>query len=479
LEALVVAKSGMKSDQPSPESSMVVSKKWCVIFELIEAGQYKRAAGMLHDLVRTPSSEELSEDGDYHILSAAIQICLACRQCQEELEWHQMAYQETLIRAGELKGQLEALLDEIVEIPPTASASVETTPSAPSQITQELSEWWGRLRAAWAALAGEQATQYSPSELPLVGLEAPTDAAGDMSKSPACVQEKAISPHNHIAHQSKLSTQSFESSTSIQPKKDTVVVLSGAPSLVVFCLGPFRVFQNEQLIPSWNGQKSQGIFKYLISVEGKPVAKDVLMDIFWPEANLASARRNLHQAIYSLRQTLRRIQPDYSHVLFESDTYFLNPEMDIWCDFMEFEQRWKAGKRCKARNNVADAVIEFGIAESLYIGDFLEEDLYDEWPKMKREYLRVSYFDLTDTLIEYHLSRSEFTAASAICRKVLARDNFREQVHRFLIECYLAQGQRHLALQQYHLCIKMLRDELDLEPTEATLALYRRIMMAE
>jgi DNA-binding SARP family transcriptional activator len=475
LEALVVAKSGMKSDQPSPELSMVASKKWCVIFELIEAGQYKRAAGMLNALLRTPSSEELSEDGDYHILSAAIQICLACRQCQRDLEWHQMAYQETLIRAGELKGQLEALLDEIVEIPPTPSASVEITPSAPSQMAQELSEWWGRFRKAWEVLAGEQTNRESQSELPLDGLEAPMDASGDVSKSLASVPENAISPHSHIANQSKTSSQSCEPSTSIQSKKDTVVGISGAPTLVVYCLGPFRVFQNEQLIPSWNGQKSQGIFKYLISMKGKPVAKDVLMDIFWPEADQASARRNLHQAIYSLRQTLRRIQTDYSHVLFESDTYFLNPEMDIWCDFMEFEQRWKAGKRCKAQNNVADAVIEFGIAESLYIGDFLEEDLYDEWPKMKREYLRVSYFELTDTLIEYHLSRSEITAASALCRNVLARDNFREQVHRFLIECYLAQGQRHLALQQYHLCTQILKDELELEPTHETLALLSRI----
>jgi DNA-binding SARP family transcriptional activator len=124
---------------------------------------------------------------------------------------------------------------------------------------------------------------------------------------------------------------------------------------------------------------------------------------------------------------------------------------------------------------LTEANVEYGIAESIYQGDFLEEDLYDEWPRAKREYLRVIYLEITERLIKNHLLRSDYTAASVLCRKVLNRDNCQEQVHRLLIQCYLAQGQRHMALRQYQTCVETLRKELEIEPTAATIALYKEI----
>jgi DNA-binding SARP family transcriptional activator len=43
------------------------------------------------------------------------------------------------------------------------------------------------------------------------------------------------------------------------------------------------------------------------------------------------------------------------------------------------------------------------------------------------------------------------------------------------MRCYLAQGQRHLAIRQYQSCVEVLKQELDLTPSEETLALYQRI----
>jgi DNA-binding SARP family transcriptional activator len=43
------------------------------------------------------------------------------------------------------------------------------------------------------------------------------------------------------------------------------------------------------------------------------------------------------------------------------------------------------------------------------------------------------------------------------------------------MRCYLRQGQRHLALRQYHLCVEALEQELDVPPMPATVELYRQI----
>ena len=250
---------------------------------------------------------------------------------------------------------------------------------------------------------------------------------------------------------------------------------SNAPSLVVYCLGPFRVYQNDRLITSWSGLKGLSIFKYLIANEGRPIAKEVLMDVFWPDMDIEATRRNLHQAIYSLRQTLRHRIPDFQHILFRNDRYEFNPEMELWIDFVELEHHAKAGKRHEVDGNIVAAMAEYGIAEGLYQGEFLSEDLYETWPLTQRERLRTTYLEAADRLSAYYQQREEHTATIAICQKILSHDNCYETAHRRLMESYLAYGQRQLAIRQFHVCVETLRSELDIIPSEKIEALYRRI----
>ena len=199
------------------------------------------------------------------------------------------------------------------------------------------------------------------------------------------------------------------------------------------------------------------------------------MDVLWPDAVPDAARRNLHQAIYSLRQVLRQRHPDFPHIQFENDCYLLNPAMGLWLDFVEFEKHVQAGQRFEANGQFAEAMAEYGTAEALYQGDFLEEDLYEDWPRVQRDHIRNIYFDLANRLSGYYVQQGEYHAAIALCQKVLAQDNCHEEAHRRLMRCHLAQGQRHLAVRQYQTCMEALREELDLTPAEETVDLYRRI----
>jgi DNA-binding SARP family transcriptional activator len=273
----------------------------------------------------------------------------------------------------------------------------------------------------------------------------------------------------------------FGRGASRQIPQDETPILSveaSTPSLVLYCLGPFRVYQNDELITSWNGLKGQCILKYLVTQGRRPVTKDILMDLFWRDADPEAARRNLHQAIYGLRQTLRRGHPDFQHIQFENDCYLLNPEMGIWLDSTEFEKHVQAGRRLETAGSLAEAMMEYGIAEGLYQGDFLEEDLYEDWPKVRREHIRTAYLDIAGRLSKHYIQQGEHTAAIALCQKILVRDNCHEEAHHRLMRCYLAQGQRHLAVRQYQTCTETLKEELDLTPSEETTALYRHIIAA-
>ena len=423
---------------------------WRTAGELLRAGQYQRGAELLHEA--QVASEKAGDAILADILAAARRISLALATCQAEVEWHRQAHEDAGTRERELKQQLHAILNavsgrerpetrEVLSAVPTAELS---QPQLSTSKSVERPSLWQRIQSL---LRRGPLPRPPERKLPVVSTEAPTSPSAEKTKMPAA-------PPVVKEEERRL------------------------PSLVVYCLGPFRVYQNDQLIRDWTGLKGQCILKYLVAHRGRPIAKDILMDVFWRDADPEAARRNLHQAVYCLRQTLRRGQSNFQHIQFENDCYLLNPEMDIWLDFEEFERHIQAGRRLEAVGQLAEAMAEYGIAEGLYQGDFLEEDLYEDWPSLQREHIRNMYMNIADRLSEHYVQQGEYTAAIALCRKVLAQDNCYEAAHRRLMQCYLAQGQRHLAVRQYQTCVEALKEELDLAPSEETVTLYRHITTA-
>jgi DNA-binding SARP family transcriptional activator len=54
------------------------------------------------------------------------------------------------------------------------------------------------------------------------------------------------------------------------------------------------VYLDDQPIEDWPSSKGKSIFKYLVAHRERPVAKEVLMEVFWPGARPDAARNNLN-----------------------------------------------------------------------------------------------------------------------------------------------------------------------------------------
>ena len=65
--------------------------------------------------------------------------------------------------------------------------------------------------------------------------------------------------------------------------------------------------------------------------------------------------------------------------------------------------------------------------------------------------------------------------AISVCKKILEKDNCREDIYRRLMECFYGSGHRDRAIKIFRKCTKSLKTELEVEPTAATIQLYRRI----
>lgn len=260
------------------------------------------------------------------------------------------------------------------------------------------------------------------------------------------------------------------------------------PNLVflrAYCLGNFEVHLNEKRLDKWSSLKAKSLLKFLISRRGKPVAKDVLIEMLWPNCSTEVGSNNLKSTIYALRQVLRQggLNDDnrttYPFVQFSEARYMLSPQLELWVDVDEFEQIWMAGQRLEKQCDIEGAAKQYQLAEELYRGDYLEDEPYSEWTLLRREALKDVYLAILGKLASISFKANDYDNCIMYSQKILVKDSCHEEAYRRLIRCYVRLGQRNRAQQWYNLCAATLKRELDSMPDHETISLYHQLLNQE
>jgi DNA-binding SARP family transcriptional activator len=247
------------------------------------------------------------------------------------------------------------------------------------------------------------------------------------------------------------------------------------PTLDVYLLSPFRVFVNDHAIDEWPNIKGKAIFKYLVLHRAQPVSRDVLMNVFWPEADADAARNNLNVAMHGLRKALAQADPSYAYVLFRQGSYSFNPTLQMWVDAEAFSDRLNVAHVAEERGEIDRAVAAYRVAQAIYLSPLLAEDRYDDWLLPQRQGLEDSLHRLLTRLSSHYFEQQQWDECVAVCSRMLEADRCNEEAHRTLMRCYSHQGHTHLALRQYHFCVDALARELNLIPSPHTVALFQQI----
>lgn len=245
-------------------------------------------------------------------------------------------------------------------------------------------------------------------------------------------------------------------------------------TLSVHLLGSFVASVDDMPITKWRSQRGQAVFKYLLAHRQTTTPRELLVDLFWPHADAHAGRNNLNVALHGLRKDLSTAT-DVAIVIFESGGYRISSDLKIWLDVEEFERHVEAGQSLERVGVIELARAEYEAAISVYNGDYLADDMYEEWPIVDRVRLRSTYLDTLDTLSQMYFGRGDYGESVRLCKLMLSRDGCREDAHRRLMLCYSRLGQQRLAVQQYQTCVEILRAELDVEPEPATISLYGQI----
>lgn len=249
--------------------------------------------------------------------------------------------------------------------------------------------------------------------------------------------------------------------------------------LEIFTLGRFLVRRGEQLFTEDAGRSRQvwKLFKYLFTYRSRATHPELLMEALYHDEEPKDPDRALRNLVYRLRRLLAsglspEVDPQY--IVLSQGLYSFNLSSNYWLDAEEFGLLCcKANK--KAQKEPHEAINLYQKALSLYQGDYLPENLYDDWVITMRDYYHRIYLESVDELILLLKKAGRHSELRDVCEKAFLIEPLQEGLHIHFIESLLEEGKTGQAKTHYNYASSLLYREAGLKPSAEMRELYRRI----
>lgn len=185
-----------------------------------------------------------------------------------------------------------------------------------------------------------------------------------------------------------------------------------AGSVRIITLGRFAVERDGEELPlsDWGSRLARQLCKRLVVARGWPVTRDELMDLLWPDetdrrklgarlsVQLSAVRRMLDGGIVANRDSIR---------------------LDLDAIDTDLEAFYRA--------------TDDGAIVAAYDGEFLPEDVYEDWAQPLRDAVRARFVSAARRQARRHLDRGAHLHAAALTRRLIDIDEFDEDAHRTLV----------------------------------------------
>jgi predicted ATPase/DNA-binding SARP family transcriptional activator len=258
--------------------------------------------------------------------------------------------------------------------------------------------------------------------------------------------------------------------------------------LEVSTLGRFEVHRHREPL-NWSRRKVSDLFKILLSAEEHRLHREQIQELLWPSSTGEQAANSFGKTLYLLR---RALEPDLVagkgsssiYVLLDHDTLTLLPEnLKIDADLFELSAKQL---RVKMHSYIAEEHDEhentslldkFDTVLAFYRGDYLPEDLYEDWAQRRRDRLCRVHSWLLESAADLAIASGKAQQACEYLQALVERNPADEQTHRQLMLVYARMGRRSDALNQYLLLRRALREDLHARPLPETDELFRNIQL--
>ncbi len=249
--------------------------------------------------------------------------------------------------------------------------------------------------------------------------------------------------------------------------------------LSLLLLGGFEARLNEVSISGFTTDKSRAMLAYLAVERARSHRRQALAGLFWPGYLESSARASLRHVLANLRQVLSDDSSNPPFLFVEGETIQFNPASDRWLDVDNLRSLIKDDQPGQTTLQRLEGAV------GLYRGAFLEgfslKDCpeFDTWSAIVREELQRQVLGVLYQLAEGYEHQGELEKASGFARRQLELEPWLEEAHRQLMRLLALRGRRTAALAQYETCRSRLKEELGIEPSQATKTLFEQIRAGE
>jgi len=198
------------------------------------------------------------------------------------------------------------------------------------------------------------------------------------------------------------------------------------------------------------------------------VERDALLEGFWPHHPPGRQVANLHTAIYSLRRMFGK-----DVILHEGTAYSVNLEIPLKYDVERFERAADVA----AGLPPGDPRRMFALTEAInsYGGPLLPEFASD-WVLERRRTLELRYLDLLAQNAQEAMMRDQPASALQTLRQALEIDPYRDDTNLQFLEALGRLGRRSEVVEHYQRYVRLLSDELGLDPPDEVRELYTRLI---
>jgi DNA-binding SARP family transcriptional activator len=253
------------------------------------------------------------------------------------------------------------------------------------------------------------------------------------------------------------------------------------PKIRIYTFGTLQVIRDDLAVTEsdWHTRQARQLLKILITERPRPVSTDLLIEILWPSSTPHAAATTLRSAINALRNVLEPDRPNRApsrYVVTQTPGYAFHLSPEIWLDVDEFEHL------LNRVHNITDSTARLPLLEraiELYSDDYLISDPYADWLLAERERLRERFFNALLLASEIYAESGHYADAITICRRMLARDEVRENAYQSLMRYQAESGDSAGALLTYERCRSILSEELGADPSPLTQSLHQRILNGE
>lgn len=265
------------------------------------------------------------------------------------------------------------------------------------------------------------------------------------------------------------------SACGVRPELDVAALLPpvrGPAELEIVTLGRFAVSRSGSQIPlaEWQSRKARDLLKLLAARRGRPVTREAAAESLWPGEAPGPLANRLSVALSTLRRVLdpeRRHPPDHL-IAGDGNSLALRVEhvaLDV-VTFLQAADDGLAGAAPAAEHALREAA-------ALYTGDFLEDDLYEDWSVECREQARSAAQDVSRMLARAAVQRGADEEAARHLRRLLERDPYDADAWAALIGTQL-RLRRYGEARRQHVLYARRMAELEIPPIPLARTLHAR-----